>query len=104
MEEKTVRDAINAFYKGAGIKKRFTGKVNERVAEIFGQMLVDTKKCSRAFAWIPTPSGGKASLFWLAKNLTRSVIARLENKEYMTCARGVAYKWSRQLDIASMGL
>ena len=35
MQEDIVKDAINAFYKGAGIKRTFSGAVNQRVLQRF---------------------------------------------------------------------
>lgn len=50
MDEVIVRDAIQAFYQGAGIQKRFTGEVNEQVAEVFGTMLAETRRCSSSLS------------------------------------------------------
>lgn len=99
-----MRDAISAFYKGAGVDKQFSGEVNERVAEVFGTMLTETKKCSNAFVWVPTPSGGPATIAWIARNITRSVIERLRDSTSITCAKRVISVWDRELRMASMGL
>lgn len=53
MDEVIVRDAIQALYQGAGIQKRFTGEVNEQVAEVFGTMLAETRRCSSSLSRCP---------------------------------------------------
>lgn len=104
MEKERVREAIDAFYKGAGVDKKFTGDINEHVAYVFGKMLQETRKCSKAFVWVPIPSGGKATITWIARNLARSMIERLRNKSSVTCARGVIAIWDRELQMAGLGL
>ena len=67
-------------------------------------MITETQKCSNAFSWVPTPTGGKATLSWIARNFTRSIISQMRSSTSLTCAKAVAYKWSRQIDFASLGL
>ena len=100
-DEEIVREAINGFYVGAGVNKKFTGAVNDKVANIFGVMLNETKKCSDSFVWIPTPPGGGATVSWVARVFARSMINKLRNSSSLTCAKAVIYKWGRELDSAS---
>ncbi|REL27058.1 hypothetical protein DXX93_11115 [Thalassotalea euphylliae] len=102
MEKEVVRDAINAFYKGAGVNKKFTGSVNDKVANIFGKMLIETRKCSNALAWVPTPPGGRATITWFATNFGRAMLDRFRDSVSLTCARQVIHVWSRELDRASI--
>lgn len=104
MDEEIVRDAIQALYQGAGIQKRFTGEVNEQVAEVFGTMLAEIRKCSGSLSWVPRPTGGKATMSWVARNLSRSTIERFRDSVSLTCAKGVIFKWDRELNMAAMGL
>jgi len=99
-----VRDAINAFYKSAGLDINHTGDINERVAHVFGQMLNDTKKCSDAFRWVPRPSGGPASIAWVASNFKRGIISKLNGTQSFTCARAVILKYKSKMAMASMGV
>jgi hypothetical protein len=98
-----VKEMIQSFYKLAGIPP-WDGDVNENVAAVFGTMLSETRNCSKAFAWVPQPPAGKASVFWLVTNLGRGVFNIYRPKLSVTCARAVIYKWGRQLDMASLGL
>jgi len=104
LEQQKVKDVINAMYKSAGIQKRFTGDVNERVAEVLGKMIAETGRCSDALAWVPRPPGGKASISWIARNIARSIIDSLKDRQSLTCARVVIYKWDRELQMAARGL
>ena len=102
MNDENIIKVINAFYKGAGIRKKFRGPVNERVARIFGIMLTEAKKCSSSLSWIPTPTGGKATISWILRNFGKGMINRLKGSQYLTCAKAVIYKWARELDRAAI--
>jgi len=104
MDREKVRDAIDALYQGAGIQPTFSGEINDQVAAVFGRMLAEVRRCSDAFAWIPVPSGGRATVAWLARNLARGTIDRMRDSRSLTCARHVIYIWDRELRAAGMGL
>lgn len=99
-----VKRMIQSFYRFAGINPAWDGEVNEQVAEIFGEMLQQTAKCSNALKWIPVPSGGPASITWLATSLGKALYKHLQNNLSVTCAKGVVYKWGTHLYMASRGL
>ena len=103
-EQEKVKKAINALYKGAGIKAAFNGQVNEQVAEVFGQLLDDIYSCSAALKWVPRPSGGKASIAWIAKNLTQSVVERFKDSQSFLCARARIFQYQTPLRLASLGV
>lgn len=103
-DENLVKDAINAFYKGAGIDLKFTGEVNAKVAEIFGKMVLETQKCTAALKWVPTPTGGKATITWVVKNFTKSAINQLKEEQSLTCARKVILDYKTPLKLASSGV
>ncbi|PHI35669.1 hypothetical protein CBQ28_18050 [Pseudoalteromonas sp. GCY] len=103
-EQDKVKAAINSFYKGAGLEIAFSGEANPKVAEIFGEMVKKTKDCTEALNWVPEPTGGKASISWIAKNFTQSVLAQLEQKQSLTCAKSVIWGYRRHLQIAALGV
>lgn len=104
-EEKTqIKEMIESFYKYAQISINWNLEINEQVAEVFGIMIKETTKCSKAFGWVPKPPGGRASIFWLVMQLGRGVFNHHLHRISFTCARGVIYKWGRQLELASMEL
>jgi hypothetical protein len=99
-----VKRIIESFYQFAAITFPDNLSVNERVAEVFGIMLDETRKCSKAFGWIPTPPGGKASIFWLVSQFGKGLFNHYKSQLSLTCARGVIGKWHTELTLASMGL
>ena len=102
-EHKKVRIAINALYKSAAINYTFDGEINEQVAKVFGQMLIDIRKCSAAYTWVPRPTGTVVSIGWIAKNFTQSVIHKLQSSQSFTCARARILQYKSHLMIASVG-
>jgi len=103
-EQIAVKNAINAFYKGAGLNIKFVGDTNPKVAEIFGKMVLETQKCTTALNWVPQPSGGKATISWVAKNFTKSVLRQLEEGQSLTCAKKAILQFKSPLKLASMGI
>lgn len=103
-ESAEVKEMIQSLYKFANVFPVWDGDMNERVAEAFGVMLGETQKCSNAFGWVPKPPGGRASITWLAMQLGSGLFNHHRSRLSFTCAREVIYKWSRQLEMASMGI
>lgn len=104
MDKDIVRYSINTFFKGAGIDKTFNGPVNEKVAEVFGKMLTESTRCSSSLSWVPRPTGGKATISWVARNFSRSIRERMRDSQYLTCAKTVIYKMMTELEMAARGL
>jgi len=103
-DKERVRESINALYKGAGIRATFNWEINEQVAQLFGQLLEDIHSCSAALKWVPRPTGGPASITWLAKNLTQSVIDRFKDSQTFLCARARILQYQTPLRLASLGI
>ncbi|QBG36896.1 hypothetical protein [Litorilituus sediminis] len=103
-EQLAVKEAINAFYKGAGLNIKFTGDANQKVAEVFGKMILETQKCTTALNWVPRPTGGRATIAWVAKNFTKSVLRQLEEGQSLTCAKKAILQFKSPLKLASMGV
>ncbi|OOG26424.1 hypothetical protein B1C78_04995 [Thioalkalivibrio denitrificans] len=104
MEEQKVKEIVNAIYEAAGVQRQFSGSVNDRVAEVVGIMLHELGRCSDVFAWVPRPPAGKATITWIARNISRSMVDRLRDSDSLTCLRGVVHRWGGQLQRAGMGL
>jgi hypothetical protein len=103
-ENADVKAMIQSLYQFANILPVWDGEVNEKVAEVFGIMLSETKKCSTAFGWVPKPPGGRASVTWLAMQFGNGIFNSHCSRLSFTCARGVIYKWKTQLNMASLGI
>ncbi len=99
-----VKEMIQAIYQVANIRPIWDGEVNERVAEIFGLMLKETKKCSDAFAWVPTPPAGRATIGWLVIIFSKGMFMHYKSLLSFTCARAVVLKWRSELEMASLGI
>ena len=99
-----VREMIESLYKFADIPINWEIRVNEQVAEVFGKMLDETMKCSKAIGWVPKPPGGRASIAWLVMQLGSGAFNHYRSRMSFVCARSVIYKWGRHLQMASMGL
>lgn len=95
---------IQSFYDFAGVPLPSGFEVNERVAEVFGIMLNETRKCSKAFGWVPTPPAGPASITWLAMQLGKGVFNSYRSRLSFTCARHVINVWGEQLQMGSLGI
>ena len=104
MEKDKVRSVINAYFKFGHVNREFTGEVNEEVARIFGEMLDKTYVCDSAFSWVPHPAGGKATISWIARNFTRTMVEQLESKSYRTCGTIIINTYITSLESAGRGL
>lgn len=102
-EATEVRHMIESFYHFAGLAPPANLQVNDYVAEVFGVMLNETRKCSKAFVWVPRPPGGRATIVWLAMQLGRGVFNSHRSKLSFTCARFVIATWGKKLQDASYG-
>ncbi len=102
-ENEEVKEMIQSLYRLANLPV-WNGEVNERVAEVFGVMLSETKKCSDAFKLIPTPPGWKATIGWLVMQFGRGLFRHYSLKLSLTCARSVIYNWGTELEMAAKGI
>lgn len=102
-EKQEVKQVLESLYKLAGITPIWAGDINERVAHVVGVMISEVAKCSKAFAMVPQPPGGRATISWLATNFGRGLFNRYREKMSASCARAVLYGWRTELDMAANG-
>lgn len=95
---------IQSLYRFANVLPVWDGEVNDEVAAVFGTMLDETRKCSKAFGWIPRPPGGRASTTWLITQFGRGIFNASRGRLSFTCARAVIYQWKSALAMASLGV
>lgn len=100
LDKEQVRQAIDEFYR-VGRSGGWNRNVNERVAEVFGEMLEEARKCTKALNWVPRPPGGRATIAWLVRNVTRSTIRSMGNELAYTCVQFVIRNWDSELRLAS---
>jgi hypothetical protein len=101
MDKEQVRQAIDAFYQ-IGRSGGWKRDVNERVAAVFGRMLEEAKKCSKALNWVPRPPGGKATISWLVHNVSRSTMRSMGDDFAHTRAQFVIRNWDAEFRVASV--
>jgi hypothetical protein len=102
-ELKEVREMIQALYRFANVPV-WDGDVNEPVAQIFGKIIEETMKCSKALGWVPTPPGNVATISWLAKQLGKGILNSQQKRLSPVCARTAILKWKSALELASIGI
>lgn len=105
-EKQIVRQQIEAFFKLAGITPHgdWSGEVNEGVAAVFGKMLEQTRRCSRAMAWVPRPPSGPATIKWLATQLGGAALRSIRSGLSVVCARQAVANFADDFWMASKGL
>ncbi|MBB6544968.1 hypothetical protein [Thalassotalea piscium] len=103
-DKEKVRQVINSLYNFSGIQSKYTGDINPKVAELVGQLLKEINTCSTAFSWVPRPTGGKATIAWVAQNVGKSVLAQLSEKQSLSCARVRVGQFQRPLQLAGLGI
>jgi hypothetical protein len=69
--------------------------------EVFGKMLEEARKCTKASNWVPRPPGGKATIAWLVRNVTRSAIRSMGNDLACTCVQFVIRNWDSEPRLVS---
>lgn len=98
-----VKQMVQGLYRLAQMPV-WEGEVNDAVAEVFGIMLFETQKCSKAFKWLPPPPSGRATIVWLAIQFARGAFRAHSARLAYPCARVVIARWGTQLEMASRGL
>lgn len=105
VDSNSIKETITEFYKLAGIPPIvIQGDINQETVEVFLKMYEETVECSKAFALVPRPPTGPASITWLVTQLGGAVMRSYKGKLSITCAKGVIYRWGRQLRMAIEGI
>ncbi|MCB1953058.1 MAG: hypothetical protein H6944_14840 [Zoogloeaceae bacterium] len=99
-----LRQYIESFYAFAHVPLTWKLHPNEAVADVFGTMLNEAARCSRAIGWVPPPPGGRATISWIVMKLGNGMFNHYKSQTSLSCARAVIAKWGTQLRLASMGV
>lgn len=97
------RSQTTHFFEFADTPVPWNGEVTENVAAVFGIMLAETAKCSRALNWVPRPPSGVASIAWLATQAGMAVWHQVRGKLATACARSVIRIYRADFDMATRG-
>ncbi|WP_221796242.1 hypothetical protein [Oceanobacter mangrovi] len=68
-QQEDIRSVINGIYDVAGIKYQYSGLVTEKTAAVVGDIVENIRSCSSSMSWVPRPTGGKATISWVIRNL-----------------------------------
>ena len=93
-QQDEVRDTINALFEVGGIKYEYTGPITENTAQITVDMYMSIRECTTALNWVPRPTGGRATIARVARNLGTSFIRELKKRNIsFLCARTRMYQY-----------
>ncbi|MFW5444168.1 MAG: hypothetical protein ACKE51_07670 [Methylococcaceae bacterium] len=101
IDQEKIRDQIKALYEVSRIPPTSLLVINDKVAKIFLQILLEVQNCTKKFVLVPLPTYGTPSVLWLANNIKRSVIENLSSEVSLTCLKGVLYVHSTHLKMAT---
>ncbi|GKS83829.1 hypothetical protein AVMA1855_06775 [Acidovorax sp. SUPP1855] len=99
-----LRAMIESFFRFAHVQVPWDGTVNDSVALVFHQMLLETAKCSKAMSFVPRPAGGPPSVLWLATQLATTGYRNIENKFTVSCAKKVIGNFRSPFELAATGI
>ncbi|SDD00868.1 hypothetical protein SAMN05192589_10474 [Paracidovorax valerianellae] len=99
-----LRAIIESFFRFAHVQVPWDGTVNDSVALVFHQMLLETAKCSNAMSFVPRPAGGPPSVLWLATQLATMGYRNIENKFTISCAKTAIRNFRSDFEQASTGI
>ncbi|GKT26557.1 hypothetical protein [Acidovorax sp. SUPP3334] len=99
-----LRAMIESFFRFAHVQVPWDGTVNDGVALVFHQMLLETAKCSNAMSFVPRPAGGPPSVLWLATQLATMGYRDIENKFTISCAKTAIRNFRLDFELASTGI
>ena len=96
-----LKKIIILFYEAAGMPG-WEGNINERVAEIFSNMLVEAQGYLQDYSWALRPGMSDSIVEDLVNQIDLGMIAKLAefNKE-STCLEFVIEKWDTRLSLAA---
>ncbi len=65
----------------------------------------DIRGCTNALNWVPRPSGGRATIAWVAKNLGQAFVRELKKRKVsLTCAKTRLWQYRTELEMLAAGI
>ena len=102
-QKEEVREIINTIYQAAGVKYKYRGAVTEMTAEVLGKIISEIRSCTSSLNWVPRPTGGKATISWIVRNLGSSFARDLKKKNIsLTCGRRVLLGLKTELEYSGI--
>ena len=96
-----LKKIIVIFYEAAGMPG-WEGNINERVADIFSNMLVEAQGYLQDYSWALRPGMSDSIIEDLVNQVDLGMIAKLaEFNQESTCLEFVIEKWDTRLSLAA---
>ena len=94
-------ELIDTFYKAAG-ESGWQGKVNDSVAAIFVEMLLEAQRGLKDYSWSLIVTEGKVTAKWLIYQIDNFTIEKMGRMNQESCSLEFAIeKWGDRLRLAS---
>ena len=81
-------------------------QMNEKVLELYGELLSKSRTCSEAMDLVPRPYTGFGAKAYIRRELKRIARAATGEKKgmYISCLKGAAYGMKNRFHMAASGL
>lgn len=102
-EANEVREVLEKFY-GPMVR---TWRINYAVYELLGQLIINSKQCTRAMHFVPRPWDISSPIKWAQKQVRQAIIRFLKTPEgqyYIICMKTAALSMRSEFEMASLGL
>ncbi|REL25733.1 hypothetical protein DXX93_03635 [Thalassotalea euphylliae] len=100
----SVKTILKSFF-GASYASRIT--INDKVVKLTWEMVRSSQSCSKMMDLVPRPAGTIPGAGYIAKQLAqlgKRIATAKDDSIYILCKNGAAYRYSRQIQMASNGL
>lgn len=101
-EAREARDVLEKLY---GPMAR-TWRINTAIYELLGQLIIQSKQCSKAMTLVPRPWDFSHPIKWAQKQVRQAIIRYLktpEGQHYTVCMRTAALSMRSDFEMASLG-
>ncbi len=107
-DENKLKEMIEQFYAIAGLTPPSQLRINDKVAEVFVEMLREAEKCSKPMNYIPLPLGSKivsgaGAASWVATYVWGVTFDLFSKKLNATCVKSVIWQLKHKMDYTQIG-
>ena len=99
--KEALTELINTFYKAAG-ESGWQGAVNDSVAKVFVEMLLEAQKGLKDYSWSLIITEGEVTVKWLIYQIDSYTIEKMGRmNQEASCLEFAIEKWGDRLRLAS---
>jgi len=100
-EKEALTELIDTFYRAAG-ESGWQGQINDSVAKIFMQMLLEAQRGLKDYSWSLILPGHEATVNWLIYQIDNFTIEKMGRmNQEASCLEFAIEKWGDRLRLAS---